>query len=241
MQKTADDTFFTKKKFLLNSLITLYCRILRLSILDEHLAFNKIEEISEIFCEEISLENSENFENKNAENFENFENSGNFENFENKNAENSLNFSFIMQKPVLIYLELINQFQSAEIPPLNKLKRSIEEFKEKSLTNIYIFAMNNLITFLNDNESFSSTNSKKYQNDTFFVDICAKLIYECLDYEEDLNIKDFNFNKFQIKPGNIPNGKRVKLKDKQININSMIEFINAIFKVHNAISVLNTK
>jgi hypothetical protein len=196
--------------------------------------FNKIEEIPDIFCEgklqyeslsEIGLESNS------VSDLE----SGHTENSENNLPSNS------MKKPILIYLELLSQFQSSEIPPFDKLKKSIEEFKEKCLNHIYIFAMNNLIIFLNHRESFSTTSPKKYQNDTFFVDICAKLIYECLDFEEDLNIKDFNFNKFQIKPGNIPYSKKVKLRDKQININSMIEFINSIFRIHNAISVLNTK
>jgi hypothetical protein len=213
----------------MNSLITLYCRILRLSILEEPLIFNKIEEISEIFCEGKSQHES-------------LSESGSFSGIESNSEYNENNLpSNSMKKPILIYLELLHQFQSSEISPLNKLKKSIEEFKEKCLNNIYIFAMNNLIIFLNHRECFSSANSKKYQNDTFFVDICAKLIYECLDFEEDLNIKDYNFNKFQIKPGNIPNSKKVKLRDKQININSMIEFFNSIFRVHNAISILNTK
>ena len=69
----------------------------------------------------------------------------------------------------------------------------------------------------------------------------SKLIIECLDYEEDLNIKEDSYEKFEIKPTFIPNIKKFKSRDKTINLDFMSEFCEKLFDVHAMMNKLSLK
>ncbi len=70
----------------------------------------------------------------------------------------------------------------------------------------------------------------------YCIDINAKLAVECFDYEDDLNIKDDSYEKYEIRPTYIPTVKRPRLKDRTIEIDSLINFSNKLFEVHNMIN-----
>jgi hypothetical protein len=139
--------------------------------------------------------------------------------------------SFSMMIPFLIYTELIYQFQLPHLPPKNKLYRYISDFKENALLSIYESATNFLINIFKQDIKF-----EKIEHCILFINELSKCINECMEYEEDLNIKEENYKKYEIKPIYVPNKKRTK--DKTLNIDSLILICRNLFDTHNIIAKL---
>lgn len=93
--------------------------------------------------------------------------------------------------------------------------------------------MNSLINIFTQKMIFETTEMTYY-----CTDLNAKLVVECLDYEEDLNIKEDSYEKYEIRPTFIPTVKKVKVKDRTIDIDFLITFCNKLFEVHNMINKL---
>lgn len=53
-----------------------------------------------------------------------------------------------------------------------------------------------------------------------------------MDYEEDLNAKDDAYEKFQIRATFIPTIKKVKIKDKSIDVDFLSDFCRSLFEMH---------
>ncbi len=75
----------------------------------------------------------------------------------------------------------------------------------------------------------------------YCIDILTKLTIECLDYEDDINVKDDSYKKFEIKPTFIPTTKKIRSKDRTIDINFLIDFCERLFEVHAMINKIIIK
>ena len=177
----------------MNILITLVCRIVRISWLQNE----KFKEIIDDVLKTIKEENS---------------------------------FSMIV--PFLIYTELIYQFQLSNLPPKNKLYRYISDFKDYALLPIYENATNFLVNIFKQEIKF-----EKIEHCIMFINELSKCVNECMEYEEDLNIKCENYKKYEIKPIYVPNNKK-RSKDKTLNIDSLILICRSLFDTHNIIAKL---
>lgn len=131
--------------------------------------------------------------------------------------------------PLLIYSELIYQFQLPDLPPKNKLFRYISDFKDYSLLSIYDFATGCLINIFNHMIKFE--NLEDY---IFTIKEISKCLSECMEYEEDLNSKHENYKKFEIKPVYVPNGKK-RTKDRTIDIETLKTICKSLFETHSVI------
>jgi hypothetical protein len=189
---------------LLNILITLLCRIVRISWLTDA-RFKQV--ISEVLL--------------------------------NIKEENT--FSSLI--PFLIYSELIYQFQS-DLPPKNKytiiffihrLARVISDFKDISLIHIYEYASNFLMNIFKQNFKF-----EKIEHCLIYINEISKCITECMEFEDDLNVKEECYKKFEIKPVYVPNNKK-RCKDKSLDIDGLILITTNLFDTHNIISNFSTK
>jgi hypothetical protein len=127
-----------------------------------------------------------------------------------------------------IFSELIDQFQQPDLPPKNKLYRYISDFKDSALFNIYSYSTDFLIGVLNKIE-FEDFNCH-----LIYFSAIANCINESLEYEEDLNAKDENYKKFEIKPFYIPNNNKRKSRDKSLDIETLLIIISRLLE-HNKI------
>jgi hypothetical protein len=134
--------------------------------------------------------------------------------------------------PFLIYSELIYQFQLPDIPPKNKIYRYISDFKDYSLLHIYENATSFLINIFKQNVKFE--NLEHY---LFFIKELSICLSECMEYEEDLNLKDVNYKKFEIKPIYVPNNRK-RTKDKSLDVESFIVICKSLFETHCIIAKL---
>jgi len=98
---------------------------------------------------------------------------------------------------------------------------------------IYETAINSLTNIFFQRMIFEST-EMTYS----CIDLNAKLVIECLDYEEDLNIKDDSYEKFEIRPTFIPTIKKFRVKDRTIDIEFLITFCTKLFEMHNLMNKL---
>lgn len=128
--------------------------------------------------------------------------------------------------PFLIFSELIYQFQLPNLPPKNKLFKYISDFKDHALLHIYENATSFLINIFKQHVKFENIDHYLY-----FVKEIAKCLNECMDYEEDLNIKDENYKKFEIKPVYVPNNKR-KSRDKTLDVETLNMIVKSLFDTH---------
>lgn len=139
-------------------------------------------------------------------------------------------FSPISLIPIMIQTELVYQFQLADIPPKHSLFKFTSDFKEHYLFSIYEFACNSLVSTFNNKYNFE--NLECY---VFFIKEISNCLNECLEYEEDLNVKSENYKKFEIKPVYVPNCKK-RCKDKSLDINSLNTICLGLFESHLIIS-----
>ena len=112
---------------------------------------------------------------------------------------------------------------------MNKYFGTLEEFKENSLITIFNYtcdAIQNII-----NHKIQTDNLKDMLQLTKQAVLC---LLECLDYSEDINIKEESYNKYEIKPTYIPSPRR-RGKDKKLNIIFLLTLCQNLFDLYNMI------
>jgi hypothetical protein len=114
------------------------------------------------------------------------------------------------------------------LPPKNRIYRFISDFKDTSLFNIYTYATEFLIEVLNKIEF------EDFGCHLIYFSTIAICINEALEYEEDLNARDDNYKKYEIRPSYIPNNHKRKSRDKSLNVETLINIITRLFE-HNKI------
>ena len=145
-----------------------------------------------------------------------------------KNDSNSLKII------INIFSEVIYQFQTnfglnKNTIQMNKYFGTLEEFKEGSLITIFNYTCDVVQNII----------SHKIQTDNLIdmlqltkqVVLC---LLECLDYSEDINIKEESYNKYEIKPTYIPSPRR-RGKDKKLNIIFLLNLCQNLFDLYNMI------
>ena len=133
-----------------------------------------------------------------------------------------------------IFTEVIYQFQTnfglnKNIIQMNKYFGTLEEFKENSLITIFNYtcdAIQNII-----NHKIQTDNLKDMLQLTKQAVLC---LLECLDYSEDINIKEESYSKYEIKPTYIPSPRR-RGKDKKLNIIFLLTICQNLFDLYNMI------
>ena len=133
-----------------------------------------------------------------------------------------------------IFAEVIYQFQTyfglnKNIIQMTKNFKTLEEFKEGPLINIFNYtcdAVTNIIGHKIQTDNFKDILQLSKQ-----VVLCLE---ECLDYSEDSNIKEEDYNKYEIKPTYIPSPRR-KGKDKKLNIMFLLGLCQNLFDLYDMI------
>ena len=133
--------------------------------------------------------------------------------------------------PFLVFTELIYQFQSNEVFISSsfykkKFQKSIIEFKDISLLPIFEYSQNMLLSLFQH-----QIKTENMEDFIFYINEVIKCLNECLDYEEDLNSKEDNYSKFEIKPVYIPNNKR-RTRDKTLDIDVIASLVQNIFDTY---------
>ena len=136
-----------------------------------------------------------------------------------------------------IFTEVIYQFQTKfglnkNIIQMTKYFGTLEEFKEGPLIFIFNYTCEvvaNIIGHKIQTENFRDILHLSKQ-----VVLCLD---ECLNYSEDSNIREEDYNKYEIKPTYIPSQRR-RGKDKKLNINFLVNLCQNLFDLYNMI--LNT-
>ena len=147
-----------------------------------------------------------------------------------KNDSNSL-------KIILnILTEVIYQFQTnfglnKNTIQMNKYFGTLEEFKEGSLITIFNYTCDIVQNIIN--HKIQTDNLKDMLQLTKQVVLC---LLECLDYSEDINIKEESYNKYEIKPTYIPSPRR-RGKDKKLNIIFLLSLCQNLFDLYNMIII----
>ena len=133
-----------------------------------------------------------------------------------------------------IFTEVIYQFQTnfglnKNTIQMTRYFGTLEEFKENSLITIFTYtceAITNLINHKIQTDNFRDMLQLSKQ--------AVLCLQECLDYSEDLNIKEEDYNKYEIKPTYVPSPRR-RGRDKKLNINVLIGICQNLFDLYNLI------
>ena len=148
------------------------------------------------------------------------------------------NDSNILKILIEIFTEVIYQFQTnfglnKNTIQMNKyfgtLFGTLEEFKEASLIGIFNYTCDVVQNIIN--HKIQTDNLKDMLQLSKQVVLC---LLECLDYSEDINIKEENYNKYEIKPTYIPSPRR-RGKDKKLNIIFLLGLCQNLFDLYNMI------
>ena len=133
-----------------------------------------------------------------------------------------------------IFTEVIYQFQTnfglnKNIIQMSKYFGTLEEFKDSSLINIFNYSCDIVLKLI----------EHKIQTDNFrdMLQLSKQAVLclqECLDYSEDINVKEEDYNKYEIKPTIIPSQRR-RGKDKKLNINLLNNLCQNLFDLYNII------
>ena len=133
-----------------------------------------------------------------------------------------------------IFTEVIYQFQTffglnKNTIQMTKYFGTLEEFRENSLITIFKYTC----------EAISNIIKHKIQTDNFrdMLQLAKQAVLclrECLDYSDDLNIKEEDYNKYEIKPTYIPSPRR-RGKDKKLSIIFLIDICQNLFDLYNLI------
>ena len=133
-----------------------------------------------------------------------------------------------------IFTEVIYQFQTnfglnKNTIQMTKYFGTLEEFKENSLITIFTYTCEAITNIINH----------KIQTDNFrdMLQLSKQAVLclqECLDYSEDINIKEEDYNKYEIKPTYVPSPRR-RGRDKKLNINALIGICQNLFDLYNLI------
>ena len=133
-----------------------------------------------------------------------------------------------------IFTESIYQFQTnfglnKNTIQMNKYFGTLEEFKENSLIQIFNYTCDVIQNIIN--HKIQTDNLKDMLQLSKQVVLC---LLESLDYSEDINIKEENYNKYEIKPTYIPSPRR-RGKDKKLNIIFLLGLCQNLFDLYNMI------
>ena len=144
------------------------------------------------------------------------------------------NDSNILKILIEIFTEVIYQFQTnfglnKNTIQMNKYFGTLEEFKEASLIGIFNYTCDVVQNIIN--HKIQTDNLKDMLQLSKQVVLC---LLECLDYSEDINIKEENYNKYEIKPTYIPSPRR-RGKDKKLNIIFLLGLCQNLFDLYNMI------
>ena len=133
-----------------------------------------------------------------------------------------------------IFTEVIYQFQTnfglnKNTIQMTKYFGTLEEFKEFSLISIFNHSCDIITNIV----------GHKIQTENFkdILQLAKQLVLclnECLNYSEDSNIKEEDYNKYEIKPTYIPSPKR-RGKDKKLNIMFLLNLCQNLFDLYNMI------
>ena len=143
-------------------------------------------------------------------------------------------FSSSLIIPFDIFTELIFQFQSYDgiknnSIQMNKFQKVVSDFKENTLLKIFNYSMTVLFSLFQ--KKFKSENMVEFMG---YINKVSKCLNECMDYEEDLNAKEDNYSKFEIKPVFIPNNRK-RLKDKKLDIEVLCNLAQNLFDTYSTI------
>ena len=135
---------------------------------------------------------------------------------------------------IAIFTESIYQFQTnfglnKNTIQMNKYFGTLEEFKENSLIQIFNYTCDVIQNIIN--HKIQTDNLKDMLQLSKQVVLC---LLESLDYSEDINIKEENYNKYEIKPTYIPSPRR-RGKDKKLNIIFLLGLCQNLFDLYNMI------
>ena len=133
-----------------------------------------------------------------------------------------------------IFTETIYQFQTnfglnKNTIQMTKYFGTLEEFKEGPLIAIFNYicaAVSNIIGHKIQTDNFMDMLQLSKQT--------VLCLQECLDYSEDLNIKEEDYNKYEIKPTFIPSPRR-RGKDKKLSIIFLTGLCQNLFDLYNMI------
>ena len=133
-----------------------------------------------------------------------------------------------------LFTEIIYQFQTNFELNKNTIKMTkyfgtLEEFKEGPLINIFNYisdVVTSIIGHKIPTDNFNDILQLSQQ-----IVLCLE---ECLNYSEDSNIKEEDYNKYEIKPTHIPSPRR-RGKDKKLNINYLLNICQNLFDLYNMI------
>ena len=133
-----------------------------------------------------------------------------------------------------ILTEIIYQFQTnfglnKNTIQMNKYFGILEEFKEGSLIPIFNYNCDVIQNIMD--HKIPTDNLKDMLQLTKQVVLC---FLECLDYSEDINLKEEGYNKYEIKPTYIPS-QRKRGKDKKLNIIFLLSLCQNLFDLYNMI------
>ena len=136
--------------------------------------------------------------------------------------------------PFDIFTELIYQFQSYDgiknnPIQINKMQKVISEFKDSTLLQIFNYSMTILFSLFQ--HKFKTENMEEFMG---YINKISKCLNECMDYEDDLNAKEDNYSKFEIKPVFIPNNRK-RLKDKKLDIEVLSNLSQNLFDTYSSI------
>ena len=112
---------------------------------------------------------------------------------------------------------------------MNKYFGTLEEFKENSLIQIFNYTCDVIQNIIN--HKIQTDNLKDMLQLSKQAVLC---LLESLDYSEDINIKEENYNKYEIKPTYIPSPRR-RGKDKKLNIIFLLGLCQNLFDLYNMI------
>ena len=142
--------------------------------------------------------------------------------------------SNIIKIVINIFTEVIYQFQTnfglnKNTIEMTKYFGTLEEFKENSLIQIFNYTCDTIAHIVEHKiptDNFTDILQMSKQ-----IVLCLQ---ECLDYSEDSNIKEEDYNKYEIKPTFIPNPRR-RGKDKKLNIVFLLGLCQNLFDLYNMI------
>ncbi len=135
--------------------------------------------------------------------------------------------------PFIIFSELIYQFQLGNLPPKNQQTRLIQDFKDNCLISIYELTTESLYNIFVRKLLFENLTHYIY-----FLREISKVLNECMDYEEDLNVKTENYKKFEIKPIFVPNNHRRngQRRDRSLDFSTLETICKCLFECHNILT-----
>ena len=135
---------------------------------------------------------------------------------------------------ISLFTEIIYQFQTnfelnKNTIQMTKYFGTLDEVKEGPLINIFNYNCDMITNIIG--HKIQTDNFKDILQLSKQIVLCLE---ECLNYSEDSNIKEEDYNKYEIKPTIIPSPKR-RGKDKKLNISYLLSICQNLFDLYNMI------